>query len=189
MAPTFSRFYENYQPADLRSCMNPKDRKYDGNHIGVYHNKTGQHQWGEGILRNQREKTHYIWKNKDKDDRSLLHGNDVRKAVSLFYFLLECNWSKKWQPTLVFLPGKSHGQRSLVGCSLLLLISIALKESWPFEQKLSQYILGCMTYVYVKCMKPWCKDWVRRNENKFLTCAVVEFSIDWKWVSGNFGGW
>ena len=26
-------------------------------------------------------------------------------------------WSRKWQPTPVFLPGKSHGQRSLVGCS------------------------------------------------------------------------
>ena len=25
---------------------------------------------------------------------------------------------KEWQPTLVFLPGKSHGQRSLVGYSL-----------------------------------------------------------------------
>ena len=24
---------------------------------------------------------------------------------------------RKWQPTSVFLPGKSHGQRSLVGCS------------------------------------------------------------------------
>ena len=24
---------------------------------------------------------------------------------------------KKWQPTPIFLPGKSHGQRSLVGCS------------------------------------------------------------------------
>ena len=24
-------------------------------------------------------------------------------------------WTRKWQPTLVFLPGKSHGQRSLVG--------------------------------------------------------------------------
>ena len=24
-------------------------------------------------------------------------------------------WSRKWQPTPVFLPGKSHGQRSLVG--------------------------------------------------------------------------
>ena len=26
-------------------------------------------------------------------------------------------WSRKWQPTPVFLPGESHGQRSLVGCS------------------------------------------------------------------------
>ena len=27
-------------------------------------------------------------------------------------------WSRKWQPTLVFLSGKFHGQRSLVGYSL-----------------------------------------------------------------------
>ena len=26
-------------------------------------------------------------------------------------------WSMKWQPSLVFLPGKPHGQRSLVGYS------------------------------------------------------------------------
>ena len=26
-------------------------------------------------------------------------------------------WRRKWQPTPVFLPGKSHGQRSLVGHS------------------------------------------------------------------------
>ena len=26
-------------------------------------------------------------------------------------------WRRKWQPTPVFLPGKSHGQRSLVGYS------------------------------------------------------------------------
>ena len=26
-------------------------------------------------------------------------------------------WSRKWQPTLIFLPGKCHGQRSLVGYS------------------------------------------------------------------------
>ena len=26
-------------------------------------------------------------------------------------------WRREWQPTLVFLPGKSHGQRSLVGYS------------------------------------------------------------------------
>ena len=27
------------------------------------------------------------------------------------------DWRRKWQPTPVSLPGKSHGQRSLVGCS------------------------------------------------------------------------
>ena len=27
-------------------------------------------------------------------------------------------FSEHWQPTPVLLPGKSHGQRSLVGCSL-----------------------------------------------------------------------
>ena len=27
-------------------------------------------------------------------------------------------WRRKWQPPPVFLPGKSHGQRSLAGCSL-----------------------------------------------------------------------
>ena len=26
------------------------------------------------------------------------------------------SWRRKWQPTPVLLPGKSHGQRSLVGC-------------------------------------------------------------------------
>ena len=26
-------------------------------------------------------------------------------------------WRRKWQPTAVFLPGKSQGQGSLVGCS------------------------------------------------------------------------
>ena len=30
----------------------------------------------------------------------------------------EILWSRKWQPTPVFLPGKSHGQRSLEGCTL-----------------------------------------------------------------------
>ena len=29
----------------------------------------------------------------------------------------EISWRRKWQPTLAFLPGKSHGQRKLVGYS------------------------------------------------------------------------
>ena len=35
----------------------------------------------------------------------------------LFYENKICFWRRQWQPTPVLLPGKSHGQRSLVGCS------------------------------------------------------------------------
>ena len=33
------------------------------------------------------------------------------------YSWLTTLWRRQWHPTLVLLPGKSHGQRSLVGCS------------------------------------------------------------------------
>ena len=37
----------------------------------------------------------------------------------LFYFSLHVIlWRRQWHPAPVLLPGKSHGQRSLVGCSL-----------------------------------------------------------------------
>ena len=29
----------------------------------------------------------------------------------------ETEWRRQWHPTPVLLPGKSHGRRSLVGCS------------------------------------------------------------------------
>ena len=31
--------------------------------------------------------------------------------------LISIQWRRQWQPTPVLLPGKSHGRRSLVGCS------------------------------------------------------------------------
>ena len=42
-------------------------------------------------------------------------GHDWATSLSLFTFM---HWRRKWQPTLVFLPGESQGQQSLVGCSL-----------------------------------------------------------------------
>ena len=38
------------------------------------------------------------------------------EIIKLYCFKL-LKWRKQWQPTSVLLPGKSHGQRSLVGCS------------------------------------------------------------------------
>ena len=37
--------------------------------------------------------------------------------LCLLYIFLACFWRRLWHPTSVLLPGKSHGRRSLVGCS------------------------------------------------------------------------
>ena len=41
-------------------------------------------------------------------------GYDWVTSLSLFTFM---HWRRKRQPTPMFLPGESHGRRSLVGCS------------------------------------------------------------------------
>ena len=42
-------------------------------------------------------------------------GSDWATSLSLFTLM---HWRRRWQPTPVFLPGESQGQRSLVGCRL-----------------------------------------------------------------------
>ena len=42
--------------------------------------------------------------------------NRIFGLDSLFFSLKYC-WKRQWHPTPVLLHGKSHGQRSLVGCS------------------------------------------------------------------------
>ena len=43
----------------------------------------------------------------------------------------------KWQPTPVFLPGKSHGQRSLPGCSLWMGHSLATEQQQSYSENTS----------------------------------------------------
>ena len=38
-------------------------------------------------------------------------------CLCILYIVVCIFWRRQWYPTLVLLPGKSHGQRSLVGCS------------------------------------------------------------------------
>ena len=47
-------------------------------------------------------------------------------------------WRKKWQPTPVFLPGKSHGQRSLAGYV-------------PWHHKRVRHKLMTKQHIYQKC--------------------------------------
>ena len=40
----------------------------------------------------------------------------LKTRICRFHFISMKFWRRQWHPTPVLLPGKSHGQRSLVGC-------------------------------------------------------------------------
>ena len=46
-----------------------------------------------------------------------LNAEFQRRARKYNKAFLSEQWRRQWQPTPVLLPGKSHGRRSLVGCS------------------------------------------------------------------------
>ena len=37
--------------------------------------------------------------------------------MMVYYTTIRRNWRRQWQPTPILSPGKSHGRRSLLGCS------------------------------------------------------------------------
>ena len=53
----------------------------------------------------------------------------ILQGVRVHSLVGKIPWKRKWQPTPVFLPGESHGQRSLVGYN-----SWGLKELDTTEQ-------------------------------------------------------
>ena len=68
----------------------------------------------------------------------LVHINEVS-----FMYSWEGPWRKKWQPTPVFLPRESHGQRSLVGYS-----PWGCKESDTTERLILDFLLRTPKGVY-----------------------------------------
>ena len=60
--------------------------------------------------------------------------DDWATSLSLFIFM---HWRRKWHPTPVFLPGKSHGRRSLVGYSPWGPEELDMTERFPFHFSLS----------------------------------------------------
>ena len=67
-------------------------------------------------------------------------------------------WRRAWQPTLVFLPGESHGQRSLAGCSPQDHTESGMTEATqPAHMQISSYIghifmFLSTTYIHIFCM-------------------------------------
>ena len=95
-------------------------------------------------------------------------GSNVKKKKSAcqdtspgFYpWVRKIPWRRKWQPTPVFLPRKSHGQRSLAGCS-----PWGHKESdtaeWLKQQEHSNYVPDVWgqgwapSSLWPTCVYPW----------------------------------
>ena len=64
------------------------------------------------IERNASESILMRWMNLEPITQSEVSQKEKDK-----YHILMHIWRRQWHPTPVLLPGKSHGQRSLVGCS------------------------------------------------------------------------
>ena len=45
------------------------------------------------------------------------HSSELEAILGVLVTNNTSEWRRQWQPTPVLLPGKFHGQRSLVGCS------------------------------------------------------------------------
>ena len=84
---------------------------------------------------------------------SLRVGHDWAISLSLFTFM---HWRRKWQPTPVFLPGESQGQRILVGCCLwghteLDTTEVTYQQQGHFE--INQVVRGASWEAYMQVRK------------------------------------
>ena len=50
--------------------------------------------------------------------KAAVHGVAKTRLSDFPFTFTFMHWRRKWQPTPVFLPGESQGQRSLVSCHL-----------------------------------------------------------------------
>ena len=71
------------------------------------------------------------------------------------------HWRRKWQPTPVFLPGESQGQRSLVGCHLWGCTGSDTTEETQQQQQQLHNSMDCPTEQPIRFLCPW--DFLGKN--------------------------
>ena len=84
-------------------------------------------------------------------------------------------WRRQWHPTLLLLPGKSHGQRSLVGCS-----PWGCKDSDMTERLYFHFSLSCIgegngNPLQCSCLK-------NPRDGGAWWAAVYGISQSWTWL-------
>ena len=114
-------------------------------------------------------------------------------SLSFFIFM---HWRRKWQPTPVFLPGKPHGRRSLVGCSPSGREKSDKTEQLPFHFSLSCIGEGNGNPLQCSCLESprdggawWAavygiaqsRTWLKQLSNSSSSSKMVWLP---KWLSG-----
>ena len=103
-------------------------------------------------------------------------GHDWATSLSLFTFV---HWRRQWYPTPVLLPGKSHGQKSLVGYS-----PWDCEESDMTEQLHFHFSLSCIGERNGNPLQCSCLENPRDRGAWWAAVYGVTHSQTWlKWLS------
>ena len=78
-------------------------------------------------------------------------------------------WRRKWQPTPVLLPEKSHGQWSLVGSTVH---GVVKSRTWLSDFSFT-FIIKAKAVIHVKQVN----SWIKHHSNLFLS-----FIVQWIWT-------
>ena len=119
--------------------------------------------------------------------------------ISSLYILLSLvsYWRRQWHPTPVLLPGKSHGQRSLVGCS-----PWGHEESDPTERLHFHFSLSCIgegngNPLQCSCLENprdraawWAavygvaqsQTWLKRLSRSSSSFLLLEIMLSWSFI-------
>ena len=95
-------------------------------------------------------------------------GHDWATSLSLFTFIY---WRRNWQPTPVFLPGESQGQRSLMGCHLRGRTELDTTEATQQQQQQS---------VRTVCVWDPCEAVLLALWDNQELCRLLYLSCSWK---------
>ena len=94
-------------------------------------------------------------------------------------------WRRQWHPTPVLLPGKSHGWRSLVGCS-----PWGCQESDTTEQLHFYFLLSCIGEDNGNQLQCSCLENPRDGGAWWAAIyGVTQSRAQLKWLSSSSSGW
>ena len=89
--------------------------------------------------------------------------------MGIYGFSGDIPWRRAWQPTPVFLPGESHGQRSLAGYS-----PWCRKELEAAERLTHSWFTSCVT---LRCMGPHSRAHVCRAGTLSASCEALRLAV------------